>query len=400
MAKKTRNHVEDLRGASRLAVEATQGVTALVQAMHRTIGAGPRVLGQPLEGVATQVTRLVYGGVRGVTGIVGAGIDAALEQLAPMLGEGMPGAEREAVLAALCGVLGDYLEETSNPLALQMELRHGGEPLDFEEPDVLRTALSAATGRMLVMVHGSCMNDRQWLRDGHDHGVALAHDEGWTRIGVGYNSGLHISANGERLAAQLQTLVDAWPVPLHEIALLGHSMGGLVSRSACRAAEVARHAWRSQLRSLVTLGTPHHGAPLGRGGNWLDVLLGVSRYSAPLAQLGKIRSAGVTDLRYGNVVAQHWEGRDRFEMASDPRSPVPLPIDVECYAVAGSLGTMAGDGLVPVDSALGVHSDPTLALAFVETNTFVAKDAGHLDLLNRPEVYTQLRRWLAAAPPA
>src|SRR4051794_13676763 len=117
MARKTRRHVDDLRGAGRLAIEATTGVTALVEAMHRTIAGGPAVLGKPLERPARAITGVVYGSIRGVTQLVGVTIDAALAQLAPLLGESTPGKEREAVLAALNGVLGDYLHETGNPLA-------------------------------------------------------------------------------------------------------------------------------------------------------------------------------------------------------------------------------------------------------------------------------------------
>lgn len=393
MSHKTRLHADDLRGASRLAVEATQGVASLVEAMHRTIGAGPAALGRPLEGPVGLLTRAVYGQVRGVAGLVGKGLDVALEQLAPLLGEGVPGPEREAVLSVVNGVLGDYLEASDNPLAVPLQLCHGGESLELERPDAVSRALGRATDRALLMVHGSCMNDAQWLREGHDHGLALGRDLGWTRIGARYNSGLHVSTNGERLAASLQRLVEAWPVPLREIAVVGHSMGGLVSRSAVRAAEDVGHPWRARLSALVTLGTPHHGAPLERAGNWLEVALGLSRYSAPLAALGRIRSAGVTDLRFGNVVEAHWKGIDRFAPNADARTPVPLPSDVDCHAVAGALEGTRGDGLVTVDSALGVHAEPEQALVFAQT--FVAEGAGHLDLLHRPEVYARLRAWLA-----
>lgn len=203
-----------------------------------------------------------------------------------------------------------------------------------------------------------------------------------------------MSTNGERLAALLQTLVDAWPVPLHEIAVVGHSMGGLVLRSAVREAEDLGLPWRAQLRALVTLGTPHHGAPLERAGNWVEALLGVSRYSAPLAVLGRIRSAGVTDLRFGNVIEAHWQGRDRFAPSMDARVPLPLPAGVACHAVAGMREGTRGDGLVTVESALGIHADPDQALAFPSEHTFVAEDTGHLDLLHRPEVYARLRSWL------
>lgn len=399
MTNKTRSHVDDLRGATRLAVEATKGVTDLVEEMHHTIAAGPAILGRPLAAPARLVTGIVYGSIRGVTSLVGAGIDAALEQLAPLLGESAPGPDREAVLAALNGVLGDYLAETKNPLAMPMRMRSAGHPLALD-PGALRAALPNANGKLLLMVHGSCMNDLGWRRAGHDHGEALARDLGYTPVYLQYNSGLHVSTNGAELAALLDGLVAAWPGPLDEIVLFAHSMGGLVSRSACRVAEDQGLRWREKLRKAVFLGTPHHGAPLERGGAWLTVLLGVSRYSAPLARLGKIRSAGVTDLRFGNVLDEHWRGRDRFEVGDDPRSPVPLPEDVACHAVAGStgdglVGKVAGDGLVPVDSALGRHARSEMTLAFPSERARTAAGVAHLDLLNHAAVYETVRAWLA-----
>lgn len=394
-----RNHVEDLRGATRLAVQATKGITALVEEMHRTIGGGPSVLGRPLEAPARLVTGLVYGSIRGVTQVIGASVDVALEQLRPWLGESVPGPERDAVQAALNGVLGDYLADTDNPLAIEMSLRRGGQPLELDDPDALRAALPDATHKLLVMVHGSCMSDRQWLRGGHDHGEALARDLGFSTIYLHYNSGRHISTNGAELATLLEQLVGVWPTQLDEIAIVAHSMGGLVTRSACRAAEKSSFEWRGKLGAIVFVGTPHHGAPLERGGNWVDTLLGVSRYSAPLAQLGKIRSAGVTDLRFGNVIEEHWQGRDRFEMGADARTPVPLPAGVACFTVAGRLdgrvGAMGGDGLVPVNSALGQHVNPELTLAFPETHQATIPGAAHLDLLGRADVYETIRGWLA-----
>lgn len=402
MAKKKRNHGEDLKGASRLVIDATRRVTDVVEAMHTTIGGGPAILGKPLAGPTRFVNGLVYGSIRGVTRLVGGTIELALAQLTPLLGESAPGPEREAVLAVLNGVLGDYLAETENPLAIEMSLRHGGQILELET-EALREVLPGAGGRLLVLLHGSSMNDLQWTRHGHDHGAALARDLGYTPVYLRYNSGLHVSTNGRELDALLEQLVLAWPVPVEEVVLLGHSMGGLVARSACHAADThspdAPRAWRKKLTKLVCLGTPHHGAPLERGGNWLDVLLGVSRYSTPLARLGKLRSAGVTDLRFGNVLDEHWVGRDRFARAADPRSELKLPANVACYAMAATTSPEGGqnafgDGLVPVDSALGRHSLSHLALGFPEANCATVYGTGHLDLLDRPEVYTQLRTWL------
>jgi pimeloyl-ACP methyl ester carboxylesterase len=396
--KTTRNHLEDLRGTSRLAIEATRSVTDLVEAMHLTIGGGPAVLGRPLAAPTRAITGLVYGSIRGVTKLVGAGIDRALAQLAPLVREGAPGPEREAVLAVLNGVLGDYLTATGNPLAIQMQLRQGGHPLEARR-QALRALLPKASGKLLLLVHGSCLNDRKWLRLGHDHGAALARDLGYTPVYLLYNSGLHISTNGRAFAALLEELVAEWPAQLDELVIVGHSMGGLVARSACHYAEAAAHHWRPRLDKLVCLGSPHHGATLERGGNWIDLMLGLSRYSAPLARLGKIRSAGVTDMRFGLVLDEHWEGRDRFAHGRDPRRVLKLPEGVECYAIAASTATgprrkLPGDGLVSVDSALGRHRQPELTLAFPEAHQWIGFGMGHFELLNRAEVYATLRRWL------
>jgi pimeloyl-ACP methyl ester carboxylesterase len=198
--------------------------------------------------------------------------------------------------------------------------------------------------------------------------------------------------------------VRGWPVPLTELVLVAYSMGGLVARSACHYGALAGHTWRRRLDKLVFLGTPHHGAPLERGGNWIDVLLGVSPYSAPLARLGKIRSAGITDLRFGNLVDEDWNLRDRFAFGGDRRAVVALPEGVACFAIAaitarkaGDLsGRLLGDGIVPLASALGRHANPQLALGFDESRQWVACGTNHLDLLSRPEVYAQIRRWLEA----
>jgi pimeloyl-ACP methyl ester carboxylesterase len=386
----------------RLAVQATQGVTGVVEEMHRTIASGPAVLGRPLGPLARVLTAVIYGQIRGVTGLVGSGIDAALSQLEPILGESVPGPAREAVVALLNGVIGDHLDEVGNPLAISMTLRHGGRGLSPER-ESLRAALPHASDKILVLVHGSCLSDAQWNRRGHDHGAELSRELGYTPIYLRYNTGRHISINGRLLSEQLEPLVSAWPKEVTEVSILGHSMGGLVARSACHTAEIEGHRWRSKLRRLVCLGSPHHGSPLERGGNWIDALLGVSAYSAPLARLGQIRSAGVTDLRFGNVVDDEWKDRGRFAFPTGTRNSLPLPEGVRCFAIAGTTAkamgqSMPGDGLVPVDSALGRHRVPERALAFPAAHQWIALETSHLDLLSRPEVYGQLRSWFSEQP--
>ena len=405
MVKKLQAHAADLRGVNRLAIDGIAGVIDLVEAMHDNIASVPGILRGRKPGRTTGITGLVYRSIRGVLGGVGHGLDRALAQLelllmarvGPLAGEQRrPG--RDALLAALNGVLGDYLAASNNPLAITMRLRWRGVALP-DHREALAAAIPQAGGRLVVLLHGLCMNDRLWKRKGHDHGAALARDLAYTPVYLHYNSGLHVSTNGRAFADLLEALVKIWPVPLTELVLVGHSMGGLVARSACHYGALAGHDWRRRLDKLVFVGTPHHGAPLERGGNWVDVLLGVSRYSAQLSRLGRIRSAGVTDMRYGNVEDEHWDGRDRFAPVGDTRSLLKLPDGVQCYAIAATLspkegGKLRTDGLVPVDSALGRHDKPELTLAIPETHQSIAFGVGHLELLDRPEVYDKLRAWL------
>jgi len=384
-------HPSDLRALARLLTDATAGVTDLVEAVH--IGVAPA---DKPNGVAP----LTYRTIRSMTRFLGSGIDAALAQLTPLLGSRDASPERRLALAALNGVMGDYLSDSGNPLAETMTFRRDGAPLALT-----REALAAAYpagDKLVVLVHGLCMNDLAW--DAGGLGATLAGNLGYTPLALDYNSGRHISTNGRDLADHLEALLGAWPRPVTELVLIGHSMGGLVARSAGHAGAVAGHAWPARLRALVFLGAPHHGAPLERGGNWINVLMAATPYVAPFARLGQGRSAGITDLRHGNLLDEDWHGRDRFAHVPDSRTPMPLPPGVHCFAAAAMLGQSAdslrdrlvGDGLVPLDSALGRHADPARNLPFDETNSWIGYGMNHLDLLRRPEVAAQVEAWLAA----
>lgn len=397
-------HVANLVGASRLAIDATAGLAEIVEAMHVAIARLPGPAGSSSTGRTRGITGLVYGSIRGITRGVGFGVAVLLPGNARVRDFRGTSARRDAAVAALNGVVGDHLEATRNPLAIDMHLSHDGVPLQLERRALL-AGIQRPRRRLLVMVHGLCVGRRQWNRLGHDHGAALGRDLDYTVLYLDYNSGLHVSANGRSLTDKLEALVAQWPVPIQELAIVGHSMGGLVARSACHQASTVGHRWPRRLSALVFLGTPHHGAPLERAGNWVDAVVDISRYTAPLGRLGRIRSAGITDLRYGSLVESDWEGHDRFEWRRDHRTLVPLPDGVPCHAIAATTADpsrgggrrLPGDGLVPLDSALGRHRKPGWTLPFPESRLWVGHGMNHFDLLSHPDVYERIRSWLQAS---
>lgn len=389
----------DARAAAQLASHATQGVIDITEGVHQSVR---RRLGLP--GGATDertggLTGQIYRAVRGVALLVGRASDATLAALLPLLDDPATHPEaspqREAVLAAINGVLGDKLKATGNPLAQTMELRLGGAALEGDKAawtHRLRTTQGPATpAHLLLLVHGLCMNDTQWRRDGHDHGACLAHALGCTPVYLRYNSGLPIAHNGRELAGLLERLMSAWPVPLERITIVGHSMGGLVARSAVHAACADKLQWVAMLRELIFLGTPHLGAPLERAGHGVDLLLGATPFTAPFARLGQLRSAGITDLRHGTV-APH--GHHHAASA--------CPEGVACFAVAATLAAkrglladrLTGDGLVPLDSALGRHDDPARRLGIPLSHQHVVHRTGHLELLSSADVAARMLAWL------
>lgn len=357
----------DLRGAARLAVDATLAITNIVEGMHRNIARAPWIFGEVPPGRTRGITGLVYTSIRTVTGWVGSALDLTLGQLQPLVdaaGAIDGNAGRDAVVAALNGVL--------------------------------------------LLIHGLCMNDRQWLRQGHDHGAALAQAHDYEVAYLRYNTGRHVSLNGRELAELLERYIERAAEPVDELAILGFSMGGLVARSACHYAAQAGHRWPQHLKRLVFLGTPHMGAPLERGGSGLHMLLTISPYSAPLAGLGKLRSAGITDLRHGNVVDEDWADADRFERSDRRPVPLALPQGVYCAALAGTTGQrvgdindrLLGDGLVPVDSALGIDPQGHRTLALDPDVQWIGTGTHHLDLLSSQPAFEVLKRVFDPAHPA
>ncbi len=399
-------HASDLRAAAQLAATATHSITRMAEGVNQAVWS---TLGAPSGAAADQtrgITGLVFKSVQGITALVGKSVDAALAKLAPYIdkphSESTP--EREAVLAALNGVLGDHLAASGNALATPMTMRYQGQPLDWQA----MPSQSAVTGKVVLLVHGLCMNDLQWrTMDAQgtvvDHGAALV-ALGYTPVYLRYNTGLHTSVNGRALAAQLEQLVQHWPVPISDLSMVVHSMGGLVTRSAVAAAQHSALTWPQHLKNMVFLGTPHHGAPLEKAGHWVDIVLGSTPYSAPFAKLGQLRSAGITDLRYGFVQDQDWLGQSRFSRQPDKRQPLPLPSGVACFTVAGTTAAkrsalaerLIGDGLVTLPSALGQQPGTAHDLHFHKLRQHIAYRTNHMQLLSSPQVGAQIVQWLSA----
>jgi len=428
-----------LRGSAQLAFDAAHEVTSIVEGMYRNIAATPAPLGKAPVGRAQGVAGIVHESIRQVIGATRASSDWVLERLAPLLDRTLPpGPHREAVIAALNGVCGDHLARSGNTLAIPMQLRVLLSPLPqatdvralerpapkqsaehqprfaelfevdkrsveiYPNPQALSDSAFSPTGKLLILAHGLSMNDREWTSNQHNHAEALAEDSDYTPVYALYNSGRNISTNGREFCEQLSGLLDTWPVPVESISFIGFSMGGLLSRSAMHIAKEEGHAWLSKVDRAVYVGTPHHGAVMERGGFWLHKSLTYSPYTAPLSALARIRSAGITDLRHGNVQDNDWQHHDEHEHNIDARRPTPLADGVKHYAIAASLskgsgeriGRLLGDGLVHPSSATGRHNNPDLDLAFPEGHTRIFYDLGHLGMLRDQRVMSQLRKWL------
>jgi hypothetical protein len=402
----------DLRAVAQLATQATHGVTTMAEGVHHAVLGTMGLAGSKAHQQTSGITGFVYRTVHGVTELVGKGLRATFTRMEPMLTalvDAPPDTpEREAVLAALNGVLGDQLEQSHNPLATPMTLRYQGRALNLNA----LPAMSDATGKVLLLIHGLCMNDLQWTPPSEpsaeggkataDIAATLAAELGYTPVYLRYNTGRHTSQNGHELAGMLEQLLARWPVQVTELTAVVHSMGGLVIRSAVHNAQQGKLSWPLALKNIVFLGTPHHGAPLERAGNWIDVVLGATPFSKPFAKLGQLRSAGITDLRYGFVLDADWADQERFKRKPDCRQPLPLPQAVNCYAVAATLAKphsllaerLLGDGLVPLRSAVGLHEVPERNLDFAKDRQTVVYRMNHMQMLCSPLVTNKVLAWL------
>jgi pimeloyl-ACP methyl ester carboxylesterase len=381
-----------------LAEAGLRATTNRVQEMHqaiaaKTFGAWEAV---PLLGLTS---RIVQGAHDAISDAVYAGVrhgGTALSTLAAgverMSNEGTPHEPHRVLRNALNAAVGDHLHAASNPLAVAMQLL-------VDERDVLDNAdaLRCLGPRVAVFLHGLGCDERSWSRphaawESADAAVPAANyaellqrDEGLSPVFVRYNTGLSIDDNAARFSELLQQLLTAAP-QVERVVLIGHSMGGLVARSALELAWRGGAAWPEQTALIVCLGSPHQGAPLEQLGRLTSTALSMSRVTQPLARVAEGRSRGIRDLGDG--------------LKNRPmHAPVPLRLvsgnlaDESNGLTAELVGRVLGDGLVPRHSAedAGLGGD---------VQRVELPGLGHMALLHHPQVYALLREWVRAALPS
>jgi pimeloyl-ACP methyl ester carboxylesterase len=406
----------DIRAVGDLGGEALAAGGALIKEMHTGIASRPfGVLGPaaaPVRVVHDRVSRAVYAGVG--TSLRGAARRAALVAAARRGDDTTPPLTTtprgSLALGALNGMYGNHLHERSSSLAVEMELRRRGATVSAT-PDGLATGYPDATSRIAVFVHGLCGDDECWrvfplrgrVPGRRTYGERLQDELSFTPVHVRYNTGLHISDNGRALAALLDEVASGWPVAVEEIVLIGHSMGGLVVRSACHYGEADGRRWTDAVRHVFCLGSPHLGADLEKGVNALAWGLGRIPETRAIAKLLNARSLGIKDLRFGSCAEEDWSDCDPDAFLDDRGTEVPFLPDASYYFVGatlspGPVGSLLGDLLVRMPSASGRGNGKGRRIPFEVDNGHELVGMTHFDLLNHPAVYEQLRAWITRRP--
>jgi pimeloyl-ACP methyl ester carboxylesterase len=409
---------DEAHGVSELARVTLRGSTTRVAELHqgiaeRVFGAiGPA--GRPVQVVHDTIAGLSYGGVRAALGAGARAVGLVGARAASGRGLDEDPAGRVA-LAVLNGAHGDLVRRAAPALALDLTVRVAGRAVPVER-GALREAFPGAGGRLVVFLHGLTETEASWAYRAEQHhgqagvtyGSLLQTDLGLTPVYLRYNTGLHISDNGRCLDALLAALVQAWPVPVEDVVLIGHSMGGLVARSALHQAgsgTADARGWTHLVRDTITLGSPHLGAPLERGVHRLTAALARLPETRSLAKLLALRSVGIKDLRRGTLVEEDWSGRDLDAREAAGHTYVPLHDGARHFVVlatlsrdpAGRAADLLGDLLVPPKSACGDTGDDD-RLAFPADHVHRLGGLHHFDLLNHPLVYRQIRTWLEQRP--
>jgi pimeloyl-ACP methyl ester carboxylesterase len=412
--KELQTQEDEARELARLTFDELAGAVDGLRAIHSSVAdrafrlVGPA--GVPVNRIHDQISGAVYGGLRGSARGAGRVVDGALRRRPAWGGRVVsttpPGA---ALVAALNGLIGDTLERRQSALHQAMSLRVDGRAIEVER-GALAAAYPQAAPRIAVFVHGLMETEFSWRlgtrRTGSTYGTLLERDLGMTPVYVRFNSGRHVSENGRSLAELLELMADHWPVPVTEIALIGHSMGGLVARSAAYQASAFRMRWPKSVRHVVSLGTPHMGAPLEQFVHYASAALSALPETRPFGRVLRRRSAGIRDLRQGSLVDEDWRERDPDALRAEACAEVPLLEGAtHCFVTATvtrsprhPVGRLVGDYLVLQPSGSG--RSRSRRIGFEDENGLHVGGANHFALLNHPDVYAKLREWLGSGRPA
>ncbi|WP_019203871.1 triacylglycerol lipase [Tsukamurella sp. 1534] len=406
----------EVRALAELGLNEVAGAVGGIHGVHRAIsdrvfryvrfGVGPAVA--PVRALHDGITDGVYSTIGTVARTVGR--VAAVGADWP--GERPPSetARGAALIGAVLGLIGDDLEAEGSPLAADpVTVRVDGAIVHLGEGPVPPGRIAAeevfdgAGGRVVVLLHGLTETEYAWGvggADADDYGVRLAVDLGATPVYLRYNTGRHISDNGRDVADLLEQLARSWPVPITDLTLIGHSMGGLVARSAAHQASGLGMDWPSAVSATVSLGTPHLGAPLESAAHYGSAALTAVPETAPFGRLLRRRSAGIRDLRGGSVVDEDWRDRDADALGRAVAAEVPLLDGAAHYFVAATVtrdarhpvGRLLGDGLVLPPSAAGVGR--ARRIGFTAADGMHLGAAHHFTMLRSDAVYEQVRDWL------
>src|SRR3954452_8120211 len=399
---------DEARELVRLAFEEAAGAFDGLHSIHGSIAERAfrrtGVGGAPAHWMHDRITGAVYAGLKGSVVGMGRVADAGLARRPRVVSTTPRGA---AVVAAINGLIGDTLERRKSSLHQPMALRVGGEPVGVSRAE-LAAAYPQAGSRIAVFLHGLMETEFSWSwgsrATGESYGTLLERELGMTPVYVRYNSGRRISENGRSLADLLEQVIAAWPVPVSEVALIGHSMGGLVARSGAYQAELERKVWSTLVRQIISLGTPHMGAPLEQAVHYASAGLNLLPETRPFSRFLRRRSGGIRDLRQGSLVDEDWRERDPDLLRAEAIAEVPLLTGAtHCFVTATitrsprhPLGRLIGDCLVL--QASGSGRSRTRRIGFDEEYGHHVGGAHHFALLNDPAVYDKLRAWLAARP--
>jgi len=400
---------DERRALAGLAFDELRRAPGGIWGMHRAIADrafdATGVGALPARMAHDTIANAAYSALGGAVSLLGRAADAALSRR-PEEGRVISRSPAgSAVVAGVTGLIGDRLEAERSDLHQPLAVRVGGAPVP-PEPAALAAAFPGATPRLAVFLHGLMETEFSWRlgarAHGDTYGTRLVRDLACTPVYVRYNSGRHISQNGCDLSDVLDAVVAAWPVEVTEIALIGHSMGGLVARSACHGAAQANAPWVRRVRHVISLGSPHMGAPLEQAVHLASAALHAVPETRPFGSFLRRRSAGIRDLRQGSLVDEDWKDRDPDALRAAACREVPLLEGAtHCFVAATitrsprhPLGRLIGDWLVLEPSASG--RGRTRRIPFKEEHGMHVGPATHFALLNHPQVYERLRDWLTA----